>query len=109
LALQAPNQQIKSCIQTYDPEKPTKTNIKTLSETFRKDTIIDTLNFLSKQKPEHANKDDLVQKQVSKSKIIFQTHVRFAVPPIHSNLMTNLFFSVCHVVKKHINNVTLTC
>jgi len=62
LALQAPNQQIKSCIQTYDPEKPTKTNIKTLSETFRKDTIIDTLNFLSKQKPEHANKDDLVQK-----------------------------------------------
>ena len=62
LSLRAPNQQIKSCIQTYDPENPTKTNIKTISKSFKKDTIIDTLDFLSKQKPEDANKENLVQK-----------------------------------------------
>ena len=62
LSLRAPNQQIKSCIQTYDPENPTKTNIKTISKSFKKDIIIDTLDFLSKQKTEDANKENLVQK-----------------------------------------------
>ena len=62
LALRAPNQQIKSCIQTYDPENPTKINTKTLSKNFKKDAIIDTLDFLSKQKSEDANKDDMVKK-----------------------------------------------
>ena len=37
LALKAPSQQIKSCIQTYDPEHPTKVNVKTLSKNFKKD------------------------------------------------------------------------
>ena len=75
LALRAPNQQIKSCIQTYDPENPTKINTKTLSKNFKKDAIIDTLDFLSKQKSEDANKDDLVKKTMYQNLKLFSRYM----------------------------------
>ena len=47
LAEQAPNDSIRDCIRSYDPEKPTKTNAKALNNCL-KDTVTETLKFLTK-------------------------------------------------------------
>eukprot|EP00111_Clytia_hemisphaerica_P021752 TCONS_00063963-protein len=71
LSLQALDPQIKSCLQSYNPEKPTKSIIATLNKSFKKYTTHDTLNFLSKQEVESANKNELVRKLCLKVKSFF--------------------------------------
>ena len=71
LSLKAPEPHIKMCLQSYNPEQPTKYIANTLSKNFKKDTIFDTLNFLSKGNAEKANKNDLVQKLCLKVKSYF--------------------------------------
>ena len=62
LALESPNEDIRNCVKAYDPEKPTKQNAKAL-KICKKTTIINTLEFLSKQSIDaDTNKEDIIQK-----------------------------------------------
>ena len=70
LALKAPNDIIKGCIKTYDPEKPTQQNIKLL-KACRKDTITQTLEFLSKSSVADSKKEDMIDKLCLKIKNFF--------------------------------------
>jgi len=72
LAEQAPNNKIRDCIRTYDPEKPTIQNVKALKACL-KDTIMETLMFLSKIPiANNINKDEAVSKLCLKIKNFFQ-------------------------------------
>jgi len=71
ISLVAPNLQIKNCINTYDPEKSTKENCKVLNSKWNKPVIMETVEFLSRQKVEKETKDDLVQKLCLKIKNYF--------------------------------------
>ena len=70
LALKAPNDIIKGCIKTYDPEKPTQQNVKSL-KACRKDTIKQTLKFLSKVTAKDSKKEDMIDKLCLKIKNFF--------------------------------------
>ena len=63
LSLESPSEDIRNCVKAYDPEKPTKQNAKTL-KSYKKGTIINTLEFLSKQPIGDAdiNEEDIIQK-----------------------------------------------
>ena len=74
LAEHASNDTIRDCIRTYNPEKPTKQNVKAL-KTCLKDTIMETLMFLSKTSSVDTtikNKDEAVNKLCLKIKNFFQ-------------------------------------
>ena len=66
----AHNDKIRDCIRLYDTEKPTKDNKKSL-KSCRKDSIIETLNFLSKALNEGINKDDAIDKLCMKIQNFF--------------------------------------
>ena len=64
------NDKIRDCIRLYNPEKPSKDNKKAL-KACRKDSIIETLNFLSKATNEDMNKDIAIDKLCLKIKNFF--------------------------------------
>jgi len=70
LAEEAHNDTIRNCIRIYNPEKPTKHNIKVLKSSCRKDTILETLNFLMKSN-QNLNKDEAAEKMCLKIQSYF--------------------------------------
>ena len=70
LVEKAQNDSIRNCLRLYDPEKPSKDNIKAL-KSCRKGTIIETLNFLAKTKIEDLKKDEAIDKLCLKIKNYF--------------------------------------
>ena len=64
------NDKIRDCIRLYNPEKPSKDNKKAL-KACRKDSIIETLNFLSKATNKDMNKDIAIDKLCLKIKNFF--------------------------------------
>lgn len=70
LVLNAPNSNIKDCLRSYDPALPTERNIKAL-KAFRKDSISETLQFLSNGRSINGNKNTLIDRLCLKIKNYF--------------------------------------
>ena len=73
LAEQAPNDLIRDCIRSYDPEKPTETNVKALN-TCLKNTVTETLKFLTNDTNAADSlkyKDEIIRKLCMKIKTFY--------------------------------------
>ena len=67
----APTDQIKECLRTYDPEIPTQQNVKSLRRMHNRDVIHDSLSYLCKGTQFTNKKDELIDKLCLKIKTFF--------------------------------------
>ena len=101
----AHNDKIWDFIRLYDPEKPTKDNKKSL-KSCRKDSIIETLNFLSKALNEGINKDNAIEKLCMKIQNFFPDFCQVCEQSYIVKYEDKHSWNVVHVVRKYTVHVT---